>query len=159
MLVWVLRPHTSQNFNPTHKTPINLLTPTTWASKLRTMSAQIEHLLKALRDLPYEDMVMVGQALSNKLKGIHSAHYLADALSGLRAEFSDLEATASREDRVLRALIGSRARGFDLKVRKLPKGWSVISNELRGSGTQNPDVRVAIAHALDQAITAHIMMK
>ncbi len=105
------------------------------------------------------DMVMVGQALSNKLKGIHSAHYLADALSGLRAEFSDLEATASREDRVLRALIGSRARGFDLKVRKLPKGWSVISNELRGSGTQNPDVRVAIAHALDQAITAHIMMK
>lgn len=123
------------------------------------MSTKIESLIRVLRDLPYEDMVRVAGALSDKLKGIHSAHHLADALSGLRAEFIDESHVADTEDKALRELIGTRSKGFKLVVSRLPKGWSVWSDTLPGAAAQAPDLRTAIQHSLDQIITAHIMMK
>ena len=124
------------------------------------MSTRIEHLLKALRDLPYEDMVKLAAALSEELKGVHSAHFLADALLGLRSKFVDIPAEESREEKALREMVGTRRRGFTLKVGRQPKGWTAYIEEFSAqSVAQDPEARIAIARSLDQAITSHIMMK
>lgn len=125
------------------------------------MSTRIEHLMKALRDLPYEDMVKVAGALGRGLGDARSENTfkIADALSGLRAELTDTAKEADIEEKSLREMVGTRRRGFTMRVNKLPKGWSAFIEEFGGSAAQSPEARVAIQHALDQAVTAHIMMK
>lgn len=125
------------------------------------MSTRIEHLMKALRDLPYEDMVKVATVLSKALGDSRHEQVFkcADALSGLRAEFVDAAKEADIEERSLRDMVGTRRRGFTIKVNKLPKGWTAYIEEFGGSAAQSPEARVAITHALDQAVTAHLMMK
>ena len=125
------------------------------------MSTRIEHLMKALRDLPYEDMVEVATVLSRKLgDSRHSEVYrYADALSGLRAEFVNTTQIDEQEEKALREMVGSRRSGFELKIRKLPKGWTAGCDSFRASYATAPTARDAITQYLDQAIVGHMMLK
>lgn len=125
------------------------------------MSTRIEHALRTLHTLSYEDMVALSKAVANRLGDSRSDAVikLADALSSAHKDFIELPDQATEQDRVLREIVGTRSRGFDLQVRKLPRGWSVTCGSFRAAGVQAPTVSDAIAQYLDQAVVTHIMMK
>ena len=75
---------------------------------------------------------------------------LALALATLHGEFAGAEQVASMEEQALRDMIGTRRRGFTLKVGKQPKGWTAYIEEFSGqSVAQAPEARMAIAQSLD----------
>lgn len=125
------------------------------------MSTRIEHALRTLHALSYEDMVALSKAVANRLGDSRSDAVikLADALSSAHKDFIELPDQATEQDRVLREIVGTRSRGFDIKVRRLPKGWSVSCDSFRASGVQAPTVADALVQYLDQAVVTHIMMK
>lgn len=126
------------------------------------MSTQTDHLMKALRTLPYSDMIKVAQALSEELKGIHSAHHLADALTNVQAKFVDGDALDEMEDKALRDMVGTRSRGFDIKVRRVGSTgghWTAHCDQFRAPHAIGKTARESITLYLDQAVTAHLMMK
>lgn len=127
------------------------------------MSTRTDHLMKALRTLPYGDMIKVAQALSEELKGIHSAHHLADALVNVQAKFVDGDKLDEQEDSALREMVGTRSRGFDVKVRRVgaQQGghWTAHCDQFRAPHAVGKTAREAITLYLDQAVTAHLMMK
>lgn len=124
------------------------------------MSTQIEYLMRTLRALPYEDMINVAKALASKLGDgrADATMRIADALATLPKAHIDESALHAAENKALREMLG-RSRGFDIKVRALPKGWSVSCDGFRSAGVQSPELRDAITQLLDQEITTQIMMK
>lgn len=124
------------------------------------MSERINKLMRDLRDLPYEDMLKVSTALAEAAGGVYSPHHFADCLMKVRSKLADLQTEATVEERAIRDMVGSRRRGFTIKVGKQPKGWTAYIEEFSGvSVAQAADARTAISHALDQTVTAHLMTK
>jgi hypothetical protein len=120
------------------------------------MTPQLQSLLKALRDLPYTDMMDVADAMSTELKGIHSGQHIAGAIAKLPIAL-DGPVTKTPEEEYFRKMGLSRKRS--LTITPLHKGWIVEINGVPGAHAQHSELRMAIQQLLDQAVTAHVMMK
>ena len=124
-----------------------------------SMTPQIKAIVKALHALSYSDTIELATALSRKT-GVSDVTKLALALASLHGEFAGAEQVSSMEEQALRDMVGTRRRGFTLKVGKQPKGWTAYIEEFSGqSVAQAPEARMAIAQSLDLAIGSHLMMK
>lgn len=125
------------------------------------MSTQLDNLLKAFRDLPYQDMMKVADVVAAQLgdKRADNQYRVAEALASLRPLMVS-PTEKSEEEKVLREALGRRKRS--VLITPLEKGWRVeLANDVvsGGSQTQSPELRVAFGQMIDQIITAHLMLK
>lgn len=121
------------------------------------MSTHLDGLTKALRNLPYADMVKVAQALSEELKGIHSAHHLADALVNLRPKLlADMQDLDNDE-----AVFRERFRRKVVMVIQPIKGsgWEVDIPAQRGALARATTLREALNASLDQTLVVVALEK
>lgn len=119
------------------------------------MSVQYENLVKALRDLPYADMMAVADSIcmaQGKIITLDSTALVANALASLKLKESD---GPDEDERNLRELI---RRKRSVSISPVQNGWIVEIPGIAGSQAQSPSLRVALQHMLDQAITAKIML-
>lgn len=119
------------------------------------MSIQYENLAKALRDLPYADMMAIADAICMAQGGIitlDKTALIAKALAGIRPRETD----GPDEDEL--ALRDMLRRKRSVTISPQPNGWIVEIPGIAGSQAQSPSLRVALQAMLDQAITAKIML-
>ena len=119
------------------------------------MSAQLEALTKALRDLPYIDMMKVADvvrtALGKKATRIPELHEMADALAAVRPLMTSIASEVAQEEEVF-ALAIRRKR--QIIVEPQPHGWRVSI-----PGTHASCVSTDLRHALNTVLDQFVMLK
>ncbi len=125
------------------------------------MTPQLDKLLKAVRDLPYQDMMKVADVVHTRLTrpGEIDQHAIAAALNDICAMEGPV--TQSEEEKVLREALGTRKRS--ILIFRAGNRWRTelasVETALGASQTQAPELRMALNQMLDQLAAGYVMLK
>ena len=120
----------------------------------------IPHLIRQIRALPYNDMMMVANELRDRIDELThhkiEAVVLADILSRLQAgQIAPSDATL-QEEKILREVF-SRKR--QITVSRKGNGWEIDVPTLPGAQVFGTKLRPMFSMQLDQIITMHVLSK
>ena len=122
------------------------------------MSAQLDALSKALRDLPYADMLKVAEAVQDHLAAgmlamkyddkqpLPVPHALADSLAAVRERLGDTTAEAAQEEKLFRKEF---RRKRSITIQPGPKGW-VVAIPGTNAAVMGKELRHTVGVLLDQ---------
>lgn len=130
------------------------------------MTPQLDKFLKALRDLPYQDMMKVADIVATQLMReapdalAPDARIMAAALSDGPGQLGGVVST-TEEEKVLREALGNRKRS--ILIYRMGSGWRAelasVETALGVSQTQAPELRMALNQMLDQLAAGYVMLK
>ena len=120
----------------------------------------IPHLIRQIRALPYNDMMMVANELRDRIGELThhkiEAVVLADILSSLQAGQIALSDATLQEEKILREVF-SRKR--QITVSRRGGGWEIDVPSLPGAQVFGTELRPMFPMQLDQIITMHVLSK
>lgn len=132
--------------------------PTSHRQGQRRMS--IPHLIRQIRALPYNDMMMVANELRDRIDELThhkiEAGVLADILSRLQAGTVKPSDATLQEEKILREIF-SRKR--QITVSRKGNGWEIDVPSLLGAQVLGTELRPMFQMQLDQIITMHVLSK
>lgn len=120
----------------------------------------IDTLMKQIRMLPYNDMIVVASEVAKSLQAKRTekidAHMMATALLALSVAPPELSEQSKREEQVL-GKIFSRKR--TINVSRHNSGWTIEVPSLPASQVIGTELRVMLPMLLDQIITMHVLQE
>lgn len=120
----------------------------------------IPHLIRQIRALPYNDMMMVANELRDRIDELThhkiEAGVLADILSRLQAGTVKPSDATLQEEKILREIF-SRKR--QITVSRKGNGWEIDVPSLLGAQVLGTELRPMFQMQLDQIITMHVLSK
>lgn len=118
----------------------------------------IEQLMKQIRALSYQDMMLVADELSKVLAAKQldklNGHMIATALLGLTLVPPD-SSDQTKRDELLLGKIFSRKR--QINVTRHTTGWELQVPSLPASQVIGTELRVMFPMLLDQLVTMHVL--
>jgi hypothetical protein len=109
--------------------------------------------LKELKKLPYSDMMQVARVLHERMDGVYSVNKIADDLATV-AQMPVADSSSTQVDtKIVRKLFG-RKRSISLRMDG--SGFKASIPTLQVS-TSHTDLRTALTHLIDIAVTAEAM--
>lgn len=122
------------------------------------MSSGIEHLMKQVRVLSYQDMMVVAEELAKTLREKKQdkldGHVIATALLGLSVNIPGASEITQRDNEIIRKIF-SRKRQILVSPRRA--GYELEVSQYNGSQVVGTDLRVMFPMLLDQIVTLHVL--
>lgn len=122
--------------------------------------SSVPSLIKQIRALPYNDMMMVAEEIRDRIKDLTQqkieAVVLAGILSRLSQGESELDAATKEEEKVLKEIF---RRKYNLTIIRHGNGWQIDIPAVRGAQVVGPELRGLFPMMLDQIITLHVLQK
>lgn len=120
----------------------------------------IETVMKQLRNLSYNDMMVLATQLAKTLQSKHNdkldAHLVATSLLGL-AICPPAPSVATQRDEQILTKVFSRKR--QINVTRHHQGWEMQIPSLAGSQVMGSELRSMFPMMLDQVITMHVLQQ
>lgn len=120
----------------------------------------IPHLIRQIRALPYNDIMMVANELRDRIGELThhkiEAVVLADILVRLQAGTVKPSDATLQEEKILREIF-SRKR--QITVSRKGNGWKIDVPSLPGAQVLGTELRPMFPMQLDQIITMHVLSK
>lgn len=120
----------------------------------------IAHLVRQIRALPYNDMMMVANEIRARIGELTNqqieAVVLADILARLAPGDVATSMATQEEEKVLREIFRVKRT---ITVQRHEKGWHVDIPTLPAGSIYNTELRSAVPLLLDQIITMHVLSK
>lgn len=110
----------------------------------------LNQLLKAIKELPYADMMLVAQALHDQLDV--EADIIANALAKLDIGKVDYQNMAAREEEILKEIFRRKAA---MLISRHGGGWQLDARAIPGGHVVTTELRQAFPMMLDQIVTLH----
>lgn len=124
------------------------------------MSAHLQHLTKAIRLLPFSDMVRLAEDLRLEIEKRKDddldAYVVAHALINACATEIELSDITANEERVFKDIF-SRKR--QVTVQRDGSHWKVELPSMNGTQVVGTELRATIGQMLDSAATVHILTR
>ena len=121
-------------------------------------SVHISALLRQIRSLPFEDMVMLAEyvrlELLKRKDSDLDAYIVAHALLSISAAEPTVSDQTKNEEKVLKKIF-SRKRTISITQRN--GGWVCDISTLKAASVMGTELRATLGQLLDTAVTVHIL--
>ena len=120
----------------------------------------VAHLIKQIRSLPYNDMMMVAEEIRDQIKDLTQQKIEAVVLAGILSRLSQgetpIEEMTKEEEKILTEIF---RRKTQLLITRHGNGWKIDLPAVAGGQVVGKELRALFPMVLDQIITLHCLQK